>query len=65
MSSRLKCCRVRLCLPMIVGVVLGSLGGCAAWDSERWDIDRLRDDRALDIEQRLTQDEPIVENPFH
>ena len=38
--------------------------GCAAWDAERWSIDRLRDERSLDIEQRLSRDKPIVQSPF-
>jgi hypothetical protein len=39
-------------------------GGCALWDPERWNLDRYRDERAVDIEQRLERDEPIVKNPF-
>jgi hypothetical protein len=35
--------------------------GCA---SEPWNLDRYRDERAVDIEDRLTRDEPIVKNPF-
>ena len=38
--------------------------GCALFDHERWNLDRYRDERAVDIEQRLSADEPIVENPF-
>ena len=34
------------------------------WDSDRWNIDRYRDERAVDIEQRLERTEPIVKNPF-
>lgn len=39
-------------------------GGCALWDKDRWNLDRFRDERAVDIEQRLERDEPIVKNPF-
>jgi len=39
-------------------------GGCAAWDTERWSIDRLCDERSLDIEQRLSREKPIVQSPF-
>jgi hypothetical protein len=39
-------------------------GGCAAWNAERWSFDSLRDERAVDIERRLSSDKPIVENPF-
>jgi hypothetical protein len=34
------------------------------WDRETWNVDRLRDDRAVDIDERLSSDEPIVKNPF-
>lgn len=32
--------------------------------AETWNLERYRDQRALDIETRLTEDKPIVENPF-
>jgi hypothetical protein len=57
-------------LPYFVGrvlclaVVLGSLPGCATWDFHRWNLDNLRDDRARDIDSRLSEDRPIVKNPF-
>jgi hypothetical protein len=40
------------------------LGGCALWNRDRWNLDRYRDERAVDIEQRLERSEPIVKNPF-
>ena len=55
--KRWICC-VGLC------ALLGPLAGCATWDVERWNIDRFRDDRAVDIDERLSNDEPIVKNPF-
>jgi len=39
-------------------------GGCTMWDQDAWNLDRLRDERAVDIEQRLSSDEPVVESPF-
>jgi hypothetical protein len=39
-------------------------GGCAMWDGDRWNLDRYRDERAVDIEQRLERTEPVVKNPF-
>ena len=41
-----------------------SLGGCAAWKADRWNIDSLRDQRAVEVDQRLSRDRTIVENPF-
>ena len=45
-------------------LLLASTGGCAFWDRDRWNLDRYRDERAVDIDQRLDQAEPIVKNPF-
>ena len=42
-------------------ILLASSLGCA---SGSWNLDRYRDERATDIEDRLTRDEPIVKNPF-
>ncbi len=39
-------------------------GGCAMWDQNRWNLNRYRDERAVEIEQRLERTEPIVKNPF-
>jgi hypothetical protein len=45
-------------------LALGPLAGCAAWEADHWSFDRLRDERAVEIEQRLSHDQPIVQNPF-
>jgi hypothetical protein len=45
-------------------VVLASAVGCAKWNPERFSIDRLRDDRAVDVDRRLDNAKPIVANPF-
>ena len=29
-----------------------------------WNMDRYRDERAVDIDNRLNKNEPIVKNPF-
>jgi hypothetical protein len=39
-------------------------GGCAMWDQNRWNLNRYRDERAVEIEQRLERTEPVVKNPF-
>lgn len=51
---------------LAVGVIcsFGPLAGCAMWNPDRWNLDRYRDERAVDIEGRLAREKPIVENPF-
>lgn len=44
---------------------LASLPGCALWKAETWNLDRFRDERARDIDSRLSSDRTIVDNPFH
>jgi len=41
-----------------------ALAGCAMFDVERWNLDRYRDERAVDIDRRLSEDVPIGQNPF-
>ena len=47
-----------------LAVVLGPLAGCAMWDAKKWNPAQYRDERASDIDQRLSSREPIVKNPF-
>jgi hypothetical protein len=47
----------------VVGVLVFA-SGCQLFDKDRWNFDRLRDERAVDIESRLERNEPIVKNPF-
>jgi hypothetical protein len=42
----------------------GFAGGCAMWDSDRWNLDRYRDERAVEIEQRLERTKPVVKDEF-
>jgi hypothetical protein len=44
--------------------LLIAASGCQMWHFDGWTLDRFRDDRAVEIEQRLDRDEPIVKNPF-
>jgi hypothetical protein len=55
-------CRVSCLSAAFVALILSS--GCAVFEKGRWNLDRFRDERAVDIERRLERDEPIVENPF-
>ena len=34
------------------------------WDLKKWNPENYRDDRARDIDSRLSEDRPIVQNPF-
>lgn len=47
-----------------LAALLGLLPGCAPWKAETWNLDRFRDDRARDIDSRLSEDRSIVQNPF-
>lgn len=38
--------------------------GCAAWNTDKWDLSRYRDPRAADIDQRLGGELPSAENSF-
>jgi hypothetical protein len=66
LSSRLIhfSCRV-LTLAAIAALVL-SVGGCRAWNFQKdfWNVDRYRDERAVDVDNRLSKNVPIVKNPF-
>jgi hypothetical protein len=45
-------------------LLLFPAGGCALRDGDRWNPDRYRDERAVDIDHRLQRPEPVVQNPF-
>ena len=49
------CCMIEMLVPA---------GGCAVWDRSRWDLSKYRDERASDIDKRLSDSKPIVQNPF-
>jgi hypothetical protein len=44
--------------------LLVAIAGCASWDSDRLSLDHYRDSRAVEIDHRLEQAAPAVENPF-
>jgi hypothetical protein len=46
-------------------LIVAMLAGCALWKPESWNLDRFRDERARDIDSRLSSDRTIVDNPFH
>ena len=55
----------RASLLAVVSVSLfAPVGGCALWSKEMWSIDHYRDDRAVDIDKRLSENTTIVKNPF-
>jgi hypothetical protein len=47
-----------------LAAILGLLPGCALWKPEKWDLNNLRDERARDIDSRLSSERSIVQNPF-
>jgi hypothetical protein len=49
---------------LTIALVVGTLPGCALWKAKPWNFDSLRDERAVDIDSRLSEDRPIVQNPF-
>jgi hypothetical protein len=59
---------VRFVLPigriLCLAALLTPLAGCALWKKETWDLNRFRDERARDIDSRLSDNKPIVQNPF-
>jgi len=54
----------RLSLVAAILVALTSASGCARWKLEDFNPNRLRDDRAVDIDHRLEGMKPLVVNPF-
>ena len=55
---------VRVLFLLCVAALLVPAGGCALWDRSTWDLSKYRDERASDIDQRLSKTKPIVQNPF-
>jgi hypothetical protein len=55
-------CRLVALAAVVAPVV--SLGGCAMFHKDFWAMDRYRDERATDIDNRLSKNVPIVKNPF-
>ncbi len=51
-------CLAALLLPLV------STGGCAMWNKDLWNPDHYRDERAVDIDNRLEKNVPLVKNPF-
>jgi hypothetical protein len=56
----------RLAALAAIAAPLISLGGCTLMNFQKdfWNMDRFRDERAVDIDKRLNKNEPIVKNPF-
>jgi len=54
----------RLAALAVIVAPLVSLGGCAMFHKDFWAMDRYRDERAADIDNRLSKNVPIVKNPF-
>jgi hypothetical protein len=48
-----------------VALSLAAAGGCALIHKETWNLDRYRDERAVDVDHRLNKAVPIGKNPFN
>jgi hypothetical protein len=64
LSRRWSYFSCRLAALAAVVAPLLSLGGCAMFHKDFWNMDRYRDERAADIDSRLSKNVPIVKNPF-
>jgi hypothetical protein len=53
-----------MCCVAAILVLLASSGCATMLDRDTWNINRFRDERAVDIDQRLETSQPIVQNPF-
>jgi hypothetical protein len=51
-------CLAAVLLPLV------SAGGCALWNKDVLNPNHYRDPRAVDIDNRLQKEVPIVKNPF-
>jgi hypothetical protein len=49
---------------MAAVLVAVTTSGCASWNLDRFSLNKLRDDRAVDIDKRLEGTKPLVVNPF-
>ena len=54
----------RLCCAVVVLLAANVLGGCATWKPQNWNLDSLRDERAVELDHSLTKKRTIVEDPF-
>src|SRR5256885_12795297 len=55
-------CRLATLAAIVAPLI--SLGGCAMFHKDFWNVERYRDERAVDIDTRLNKNEPTVKNPF-
>ena len=56
-------CRV-CCLAAIASAARFARRLRVMFEKDRWNLDRYRDERAVDIDKRLDTHEPVVKNPF-
>ena len=54
----------RLIAVAAIASPLLTAAGCAMFHKDFWNMDRYRDERAVDIDRRLEKNTPIVKNPF-
>ena len=49
---------------LCLAAVVLPFSGCAMFDAQRWNLDSYRDARAVDLDNRLSEERTIVQNPF-
>jgi hypothetical protein len=49
---------------LCLALALVTFSGCAMFEWDTWNPENYRDDRARDIDSRLSEDRSIVQNPF-
>ena len=53
---------LKLPAALLAGALI--LAGCARWQSRKFDFSQLRDDRAVELDHRLSKARPAVQYPF-
>jgi hypothetical protein len=66
LSSRLSYFSRHLVVVAVIATPAALLGGCGVmkYQKDFWNVDRYRDERAVDIDHRLEKSDTGVKNPF-
>ena len=64
MMSSVKYFKLTALLWAVIACAIMPISGCAGWRARQWDISQLRDERAQELDERLSKAPPSVQNPF-